>query len=221
MYFDQKAFGERIQRLRMADGMTQEALAERASTERSHLAKIEKGRSSCSIELYLALGKLVSSRPEKGAAVMAAEYISANYPNQTGFSPRNLRRMRDIFRLYEGHPEMLEQAGKVGWIQNVVIMEADLDLDARYWYLLAVQRFGWSKAELTKQIAANAHLETTIREESQDNKNVSIFKKHPKAKKNILKTIFQAVDLLDRLWYNKYQQICCFRQMGIVGDAYG
>ena len=83
------------------------------------------------MELYLALGKLVSGRAEKGAAVMASEYIAANYPGQTGFSPRNLRRMRDLFRMYEGHPEMLEQAVKVGWIQNLAIMEADLDMDAR------------------------------------------------------------------------------------------
>ena len=173
------------------------------------------------MELYLALGKLVSSRPEKGAAVMAAEYISANYPDQTGFSPRNLRRMRDIFRLYEGHPEMLEQAMKIGWTQNLAIMEADLELDARYWYLLAVQRFGWSKAELTKQIAANAHLETTIREEAQDNKNIGISPKHPKVKKMIIKTISQAVDFLDGLWYNKHQRLCCFRQKDIVCEAYG
>ena len=32
------------------------------------------------VELYLGLGRLVSDRPEKGAAVMAAEYITANYP---------------------------------------------------------------------------------------------------------------------------------------------
>lgn len=39
------------------------------------------------IELYLELGRLVSGKPEKGAAVMAAEYITANYPDRTGFSP--------------------------------------------------------------------------------------------------------------------------------------
>ena len=48
------------------------------------------------IELYREIGKLVSSRPEKGAAVAAAEYLSKAYPNAAGFSPRNLRRMRDF-----------------------------------------------------------------------------------------------------------------------------
>ena len=34
------------------------------------------------IELHLELGRLVSGKPEKGAAVMAAEYITANYPDR-------------------------------------------------------------------------------------------------------------------------------------------
>ena len=111
------------------------------------------------MELYLELGRLVSGRPEKGAAVMAAEYITANYPDRTGFSPRNLRRMRDFYRMYEGHPEALAQAMKNSWTQNIVIMEADLDMDTQLWYLRAAKQFGWSKAELAKQIAAGVHLE--------------------------------------------------------------
>lgn len=83
------------------------------------------------MELYLGLGRLVSDRPEKGAAVMAAEYITANYPGRTGFSPSNLRRMRDFYRMYEGHPEALAQAMIIGWTQNIVILEADLDVEAR------------------------------------------------------------------------------------------
>ena len=111
------------------------------------------------MELYLELGRLVSGRPEKGAAVMAAEYIAANYPHRTGFSPRNLRRMRNFYRMYEGHPEALAQAMQVGWTQNIVILEADLDMDARCWYLRAAWQLGWSKAELIKQIDTGAHLE--------------------------------------------------------------
>lgn len=119
------------------------------------------------MELYLELGKLVSSRPEKGAAVRAAEYLAQQYPDLTGFSPRSLRRMRDFYRVYEGCPEVLAQAMKVGWTQNIVIMEAELDMDARLWYLRAVQRFGWSKAKLAKQINAGAHLETSLGNENE------------------------------------------------------
>ena len=51
-------------------------------------------------EIY-AIGKAISQRPEKGAAVAAAEFLQANFPDRTGFSPRNVRRMRDFYRTYE------------------------------------------------------------------------------------------------------------------------
>ena len=40
-------------------------------------------------EVY-AIGKAISQRPEKGAAVAAAEFLQANFPDRTGFSPRNV-----------------------------------------------------------------------------------------------------------------------------------
>ena len=49
-----------------------------------------------------AIGKAVRQRPEKGAAVAAAEFLQANFPDRTGFSPRNVRRMRDFWQLYSG-----------------------------------------------------------------------------------------------------------------------
>ena len=45
------------------------------------------------MELYCAIGKAVCQRAEKGAAVMAAEYLHENYPDVPGFSPRNVRRI--------------------------------------------------------------------------------------------------------------------------------
>ena len=58
MNFDPKAFGERLQQLRVSGGMTQEVLAEKASTERSHIAKIEKGARACSIDLLIAFSSI-------------------------------------------------------------------------------------------------------------------------------------------------------------------
>ena len=74
-------------------------------------------------ELYFAIGGTVCARPEKGAAVMAAEYLQANYPGGRGFSPRNLRRMREFYRAYADNPELKELALKLGWTQNVAILE--------------------------------------------------------------------------------------------------
>ncbi|MGM9659511.1 MAG: DUF1016 N-terminal domain-containing protein [Faecousia sp.] len=109
------------------------------------------------IELYCEIGKIVSQRAEKGAAVEAAAYLSNRYPNIQGFSPRNLRRMRDFYRTYENHPAMLAVAMHVGWTQNVVIMEAELPMELREWYLKATSQFGWTKVELIEKIKDNVY----------------------------------------------------------------
>ncbi len=109
------------------------------------------------MERYFAIGKVVSLRPEKGAAVAAAKYLTERYPEAHGFSPRNVRRMRNFYRTYESHPILLTLALQIGWTQNVVIMEADLSMDLCEWYLRAAKQFGWSKAELTENIVDNVH----------------------------------------------------------------
>ena len=38
-------------------------------------------------ELYFEIGRAISSRPEKGEAVIAAEYLQEHYPASKGFSP--------------------------------------------------------------------------------------------------------------------------------------
>ena len=74
------------------------------------------------MELYRGIGCIVSGRPEKGAAVAAAEYLQDTYPDAAGFSPRSLRRMRDFYRTYESTPQVMAEAMNIGWTQNVVIM---------------------------------------------------------------------------------------------------
>ena len=109
------------------------------------------------MELYCGIGKAVCRRTEKGAAVMASEYLNKQYPDVKGFSPRSLRRMRDFYHTYENHPALLSRAMQLGWIQNVVIMEAELTMELREWYMKAAKQFDWSKTELIANIAANAH----------------------------------------------------------------
>ena len=114
------------------------------------------------MDLYCEIGRLVSARPEKGAAVAAAEYLTSTYPGVSGFSPRNLRRMREFYRAYEKTPEVMTQAMTIGWTQNTVILEAELTLQERTWYIQATHQFGWSKLELQQRIVDHAHLEIVL-----------------------------------------------------------
>ena len=125
------------------------------------------------MELYCGIGKAVCRRTEKGAAVMASEYLNKCYPDVKGFSPRSLRRMRYFYRTYENQPALLSRAMNLGWIQNVVIMEADMTMDLREWYMKAAKQFGWSKTELIAMIASEVHLQIALDDEEKtcDNRN--------------------------------------------------
>ena len=56
-----------------------------------------------------AIGKVISRRLEKGAAVAAAEFLQANFPDRTGFSPRNVRQIRDFYKTYKNDQKLLRQ----------------------------------------------------------------------------------------------------------------
>ena len=117
------------------------------------------------MELYYEIGRLVSDRQEKGAAVAAAEHLQGAYPDTAGFSPRSLRRMREFFRAYESVPELLADAMNLSWTQNVVIFESGLTPSERAWYIRAALRFGWSKNVLAQQITDAAHISLDLAEE--------------------------------------------------------
>ena len=72
-------------------------------------------------EIY-AIGKTISQRPEKGAAVAAADFLQTNFPDRTGFSPRDVRRMRDFYRVYENDQTFIQQARKIGWTLSILII---------------------------------------------------------------------------------------------------
>ena len=108
------------------------------------------------VELYAEIGRLVALRPEKGAAVAASEYLDATYPEQTGFSPRNVRRMRDFYLAYQDAPIYMALAMRLNWTQNVVIME-QCEAEDRAWYLSAADQNNWTKSQLAAAIENRLH----------------------------------------------------------------
>ena len=116
------------------------------------------------MELYCEIGRVVGSRAEKGAAVAASEYLQAAYPAADGFSPRNVRRMRDFYRMYGDTLELLAEAMRLNWTQNVVIMEAKLTMDERCWYIRKTTESGLSKTELLRMIERAEHSEIALGE---------------------------------------------------------
>ena len=110
------------------------------------------------------IGKAISQRPEKSAAVAAAEFLQTNFPDRTGFSPCNVRRMRDFYRTYENDQTLLRLAMKIGWTLNVVIMEAELTSVQRISCLQRAAAERLSKKKLLEVILNDAFAEKPIDE---------------------------------------------------------
>ncbi len=159
------------------------------------------------MELYCEIGKAVCRRTEKGAAVMASEYLNKHYPDVKGFSPRSLRRMRDFYRTYENYPAMLSLAIQLGWIQNLVIMEAELTMELREWYMKAAKQFVWSKTELIANIDANAHEDVVLSCE-EEHSDVNQESELDEPKKNTLKFPRKTIIIV----------VLCMRWSGLMTD---
>ncbi len=86
--------------------------------------------------------------------------------------PRNLRRMREFYRSYGSAPEVLAATMTIGWTQNVVILEAELVLQKKAWYIQAVRQFGWSKLELQRKIKAHTHFDIDFGERGGDSEKI-------------------------------------------------
>ena len=118
------------------------------------------------MELYCEIGRVVSGRSEKGAAVAASEYLQAAYPAADGFSPRNVRRMRAFYATYEESPEIIRLAMNLGWTRNAVILKGCGSSEELAWYVRAVLRFGWKKAKLLAAIKSQVWLYSSLDEQA-------------------------------------------------------
>lgn len=114
------------------------------------------------MELYCEIGRVVSGRVEKGAAVAASEYLQTAYPAAEGYSPRNVRRMRAFYAAYEESPEIMQLAMNLGWTRNAAILERCGSNEERAWYIQAVLRFGWKKGKLLEAIESQAWLHSSL-----------------------------------------------------------
>lgn len=108
------------------------------------------------IDLYLNIGSYISKKIENaqwGDAVVSqlADFISSKQPGASGFTRRNLFRMRQVFETYrkDNHLSMLVR--QLPWSHNVIIVSQSRNQDEREFYLKMSIREKWGKRELEHQ----------------------------------------------------------------------
>lgn len=108
------------------------------------------------MDLYSFVGKSICEQGEKAFVVYLAEILSETLPSIKGFSPRNLRRMRDFYITYQTEPMLMKKAKELSWTQNTVILECCENNEQRSFYLALTKKNNLSKLAIIKAIKDDA-----------------------------------------------------------------
>jgi predicted nuclease of restriction endonuclease-like (RecB) superfamily len=114
------------------------------------------------ILLYWEIGRLILQRQETegwGAKVIdrLAADLGREFPDQRGFSARNLKYMRKFAETYPARAFVQEVLAQITWYHNLTLLEKVKDQVQREWYTGATVEHGWSRAVLVHQIESDLY----------------------------------------------------------------
>lgn len=117
------------------------------------------------IELYWGIGRDILARQDLdgwGSRVIArlAEDLRIEFPDMTGFSPRNLQYMTAFARQWPGEPIAPQPVAQLPWGHIRTILDKNLSPEAGTWYAAAAVEYGWSRNVLLNMIM-NQSMERT------------------------------------------------------------
>lgn len=111
------------------------------------------------ILLYFRIGKVISENQKYGSNFIntLSTSLKIDFPDATGFSPRNLARMRKFYETYGDLSNLPPAAAKLPWTHNSILVERIEDSTQRAWYAEQCLENGWNKVVLDHQIDLNLY----------------------------------------------------------------
>lgn len=114
------------------------------------------------IDLYYSIGKYISEKvleSEWGKSVVKqlAEYISKNNPNISGFSDKNLWRMKQFYETYKDDEKLSPLVRELSWTNNLIIFSRTKSAEEREFYIQKTLKERYTKRELERQIDSNLY----------------------------------------------------------------
>jgi len=112
------------------------------------------------IVLYWQMGREILSRQQQkgwGAKVIErlAQDLKREFPDMSGFSPRNLKYMRAFAEAYPDEQFVQRYAAQIPWRHNQVLLDKLKTPERRLWYAQKSFENGWSRDILVMQIESN------------------------------------------------------------------
>lgn len=106
------------------------------------------------INLYFRIGKIVSENVKYGNKFIQdfSNSLKLEFPDSTGFSTRNLSRMKKFYEKYKNLSILPPAVAKLPWTHNCILLEKIKDDNIRNWYAEKCIENGWAKTVLDHQI---------------------------------------------------------------------
>lgn len=128
------------------------------------------------INLYYKLGKIIYDNSKWGDNFIKNLEIELklDFPGSTGFSARNLSRMKKFYYEYKDNEILPPAVAKLPWTHNVVLIEKIKDKEKRIWYANEAANENWSKVVLSHQIDMNLYERKVLVSKENNFKNTLI-----------------------------------------------
>ena len=149
------------------------------------------------INLYWSIGEYISKRTEsegwgKATVQQLADYIQSNEPGATGFSDKNLWRMKQFYETYNDFPKLSPLVRELGWTNNLIILSRAKTAEEREFYLHLCIKEKYTSRELERQINAATFEQLAIGNQ----KLSAVLRVFPQPVENVFKDTY-VLDFLD------------------------
>lgn len=109
------------------------------------------------LNLYWDIGNIILyKKKEEGWGTGVIENLSKDlknaFPLMTGFSPRNLRSMKQFAENYPDSNVIKTTLSQISWSHNMVLISKIKDMQEREWYINKCIENGWSRTVMIHQI---------------------------------------------------------------------
>ena len=114
------------------------------------------------IDLYWEIGKYISRKVEvdkwgKNVVEELAKHLENQVADSSGFSPRNLWRMKQFYETYKDAPILSPLVTEISWSNNLLILSSSKSLEEKEFYLRLAIRERYSKRELERQLGSGLY----------------------------------------------------------------
>ena len=94
------------------------------------------------ITMYWEIGRIVSEKAAsdgwgKSTVSSLAAFLQSRMPGTTGFSERNIWRMKQFYETYRDNPKLSPLVAEIPWTNNLLIMTACKTDEAKEFYIRA------------------------------------------------------------------------------------